>query len=1839
MSSTLTQIGIGVTALFSPGDTSQIYVVGLALFLAMLVVLMTAITVFFGFAIVAQSQKRSGPTTIRIGDRDITFDEYALLPLLSSLWLAIVTAFQQFFATVSSAARSIVTFIAQNPRRIITLIVLSGFIAVYLMSPQLIFPTLGQAYNCFVGPLVRSIVMPFPAIGAFLTSTALPALNYVSRVSKTATTSALLHAAVGAITSLFTTMMYLGAAVLQFGQAQVAWVGQTTPPNEVGRILVIGPDFNQTSHLIGDAIYNLRFVTEQACSPLQPYVFEPVLRAFDEEDFALALNSTLAFTYVATTQNVLKAVGEYLVALSNDPGGSFGDLVPLLSFNSTIDTANSAVRHWVRFGDAFFPNLVDALNTLLRDATGLPLPTLPFPRRGLFTLFPGAPIDFALTTAKLTQNLVFNLLFNPDVAFSFPDGMNIWKIHELLDKVTEYTSILTDYTDFVSDYLRELGQNFEDELTAPLSLDGAERSMHVAAGDRAFVVLATQGEVVNLALQFVANIVDRVPCVIVAVAEAIVELLKLGNDLLVGTIYTFLNAAFSGRVESPFTYAQSLFEQPPYLDTRCRITFGLNVIHVFTIPVLASCPDYFDAVARCRSPVLNSSPPPINTFSPPLYPSWIPADQGTLSFTRTGCPGCVGVLVDSNNLFLTPPGLFVNRYNVVAQKVLKPFSCLYALLASLCVGTDCPLQVATADQIILDIAGLITLGVNTIIHFDRLGTSTYYFRDICYPLATAPFRLQSIEISITNEFRHIIDVLLDAIPGNTLSCPLANNNNVAVSTFVPCCVLNIVDAAFGFVTDLAIQFIHQVQDLLQAFLPAIVGGTGVTSYSPAPFTFDEPWIQVAADGIACLPTQFIPPNLICTIGIGNVKATAAATLGDIVFELLVVVPRFIVGGANGLLNLLLSPTAAEFNTLLVSLINPLVQSFGNILMALGMMLRCVDLTNVLSTTFIAIATFITGALNAVIPVIIDLAVAGFQFLVGVFALFTGDASIFFMAVANFAEAIFANINTIVKAFAGILISLLSQSFICSVTDAVCFANEIAPTPAIQNSPFVQACNEGLGTTDMNDFGFAFCDNRKRHAFDSPQACFAYLADFGYPRAQQLAEGGGNNTPSDEAERRAVDCYARVNSAGALVEYLMSQQKLQNLFTSIVSNAPGWIEAHWRHEAQRATQRIDDLYARQQEFVRSYTHEPTTTDRTLEAGIDFARFIRAFNAKLEGDERLANEFRASLLGHHEAQRRVKRSVARFPQHDSAFVNLAVVLRHVRDFRWPKLSWLTAPAPVNTTTAPALTKRSTSTPTDRTAAALRLGGRLVRSALRAGIERMSRKIAHLVHGSLDRAASIDALPESDETPAVAAARRIDAGELTYRFSYVDSRGYASLSEWAASGDAVAPLAITISPDVLPVLGLPFCNDSEQIVCTQCAYVDDIVRVSERSFRAARTFYTAPGNATGTYNELVDRFNTNLNNLLVDPAGTDTYLTEPRTIPFITTRIWDIRWPWQWDFDEFLTILNEAQVPCDETDPLDAIDIDENFKDAFRALFGNLLPIAQQAICRVTIAPAETVTRLTERYIMCDYDEALYGIGNKGSDAADGPQRLLNGFAAAVLLLALFGLVVEIVPGGSGMFIMLAPIVLWYGTFWFGYGSAPTCTLPAIGQPFGAYPVAAPMDAYGLLESVFAPSTPYPVALIDPAARDAFADVLITTCGPPPPVIDCATAAGFDGIYDNIFFSTGVLFGDEFNAAVAASLGAVSPAIEQAALEFTEAHIAELEANHNSGDVCNRLTFVASVFGLLGILATIIGGLLQISFLIPFIVLIVVLVYIIMLFLNEAISQGDRHYVHGTSRQDAK
>lgn len=1740
MATTAIGIAAALTTLFSPPTAVELFVLGLVALVTCGVVLLATLVSYFGLVLLSNRT------------RGESFDELRFVPFLILIATSFMSAVSQFFAAALGAAASALSLVVSNPRRIISLILISSFIALYLLEYQLQYPIRTAAWNCFLGPIIRPLVLPLTSVTAFLTSLSLPFSNFVSQFLKTATASAALRAIISAFTSVIEAVQAVAIAAYLFGAALGAWVSLPTPSGQAGQLMLQAPDFAPVGAALGLAAEKITLIGSASCSPLTPYIWQPLAAPFTGPHFIAAVNNTLALPYVLVFQGLFRPIAQFSINRFNNPGGSFADHVSPPSFNSTIDTLNEAQRGWVRFLDQFVPELVDAFNTLLRDVTGLPLPTTSFPQRGFATLL-GGLVDIGLRAVKLTQNLFFSMLFEPSVAFSYPDGIRLWKFDELADGVDEYVSVITDFPVFIAEYLEALGDAFQIELTAVLP---SSISVYLPAND-AYTTLSTEGDAVAAAFDFVANLVTRVPCIITSLISAVRYLVLMLNDLLIGTIYAFLNTAFGGNVPSPFTHAQTMYAGMPYANLACKF----NNVTIFTASVVRNADDEAIFEAACDCPITTG-----NLFVPyilaaPVPPDWRIAGSGTLGIAAANCTASRQFIWRADNSVLTFP-LATNRFYETILRFGAPLECVFELISDLCLGDTCPFAAVTATDLVRAVADLLILPINVLVHTDKIATD-YFLRPGLFPLQNAPRSVAEIVRALTNALRRILRAVVPA-PG---ICPDANASGVGNGGFVICCFLNIIDGGVGLTTEVLAEVISQVQTIFQADLD------NDTSQTLNAFVFREQWVSVIGNGIVCVPLAAIPLSLTCSGGSPNLHATMNDALGFILTDGLLIIPRMAVGAFNSILSLIITPSANGVVALISSVVLPIVEAVGNVFIKLADVFGCLDSANPLSNPLVLIGQFISNTVQNFITTLVELAVAIGQFVVGIFQVFTGGS----------AHLLFAAAGDLLQAGIGVVIAVVGQGTVCGLTDALCV---ILPDEAL--TVLITPCLAGTGANNTTPYDFGTCSLRKRSVIFETD-CFDVVQALGFDRAGALV-GRGNLT---DDEQLAADCYGQVTTPRAIFDAIAMRRTMDKSIFRFISQVPERVMQHWHDVGIDVRLQGDALYAQQLE-VGAVAPEPATPEP-----IDFALFSRAFSAKLAGenDNPALVEFTAR-------RQQAKRSVGA-PWSASFLVNLAAVSRHVADV----YTFVARRTPAEHVQRVSHAKRSEPV-ADPTPAALVLGFNLVVARFKLGAAHAADRIDAWLGARPTRVKR-----NAGESSAIAAARLIDEGLLSASIRYTQTR-------WSMSTVSSA-IALDVSTDVLPVFGLPEC-DSDTQVCTNCLYLDDLILVSTSSYDAANAFYSNAGR--GSFSALVDDFEATIVDVFGEPLGSDTYTTAPRARPFITERLWNIRWAWQWDYTEFIDTIN-TPVACNTTgDPLDSLEIDEGFKDIFRSLFGSLIPLARDAICRATVAPAETATRLLEAYWTCDYGDTLYCVSG-GTDSDDDAQRLIDGMANSLLIVVLVGLFVEMLPGGTIMIMFLAPLIMFYGTFWIGFGASPACTTPSMIVPIGAYPVCAPMALNQLLIELLNPP-PFPIPLIDPAARAEYSEILVAECGVPPPVINCEPY-GFAGIYDNIFFTTGVLLGDSFNSAAASTLAILSADAAASATLFTEDYIAELEADNNAGDICNRETFLRALFGILALAGKLVAGLGALTNVVPFLAFVGIVVAATLMIVLEAATQLDRHW----------
>lgn len=491
-----------------------------------------------------------------------------------------------------------------------------------------------------------------------------------------------------------------------------------------------------------------------------------------------------------------------------------------------------------------------------------------------------------------------------------------------------------------------------------------------------------------------------------------------------------------------------------------------------------------------------------------------------------------------------------------------------------------------------------------------------------------------------------------------------------------------------------------------------------------------------------------------------------------------------------------------------------------------------------------------------------------------------------------------------------------------------------------------------------------------------------------------------------------------------------------------------------------------------------------------------------------------------------------------------------------------------------------------------------------------------------------------------------RRLDAGLRARLDAW--SRPHAPprrrVRKKAVGARRIAPLQVTLPPNTLPALGVHQCDANAQVVCTGCALVDDLIFEGESAVNRTADFYTAEG---GGYGLVLEQFNRTIDRTLVDPAGSDTFATADKRTPFILERLFSVRWFWQWDYSEFRDIVNGAldgggvggDDLADETErESERVAAEAGRDDLDNAVYEVIKPIVRPAVnfleslvASVGVTDALNIAgALAERYLICDYDRAMYC----EEPASVG---LFDGLANMALLFLIVGLLVSALPGSLIIFAavsMFAGTVFVYGTLWIAYGASPLCTLPSLVGGVGALPTCTLMDASQLLQEV-TPECPFlPPALIAPG--DPNANELCTTCGATPAVRSCAEAAGFLDGRDNLFFSLASIFPQAVVDQVGATLDILVSGSAAVAARYTPALLASLRAAGQIGATCNLITLgnlvtLAAVVALAALVATalvaLLAGLGAALVVLTFAVLYVVVLLYQQQYIGLVLRTGDR------------
>lgn len=454
-------------------------------------------------------------------------------------------------------------------------------------------------------------------------------------------------------------------------------------------------------------------------------------------------------------------------------------------------------------------------------------------------------------------------------------------------------------------------------------------------------------------------------------------------------------------------------------------------------------------------------------------------------------------------------------------------------------------------------------------------------------------------------------------------------------------------------------------------------------------------------------------------------------------------------------------------------------------------------------------------------------------------------------------------------------------------------------------------------------------------------------------------------------------------------------------------------------------------------------------------------------------------------------------------------------------------------------------------------------------------------------------------------------------------------------------------TVTNDTLAALSLSTCNATEQ-VCTDCVMLDNLIGAATTGAEALRVYYT--NNQTG-YASLVRRFVDVTDTTLVNPFGNDTYTTANKRVPWVFDRLLTVKWFWQFDYSEFLAILNgEGGTPPDfsgfvgQTQVLQArwaaeVGRNDFENDVLDLVYGTIEPVIN-AIERVVASSlsavnSSTLLRLYEEYLECDYTGALLCQGRLGVGLFDAIANIVLFDTIVIVLVA------AILPFGIGAvsssFLFMLFLMLNYTlTMWLAYGASPLCTLPALFWGIRGVPACFPADLVTLFNELIPQCAVIPIVLIDPAALPVASTTICSTCGTVPNLLNCAPVAGFLNGLDNVFYTLTVLFGPEPNEVLNRVFGMFIPVVGTLASLYTPEYV---EALGDRGAVCNRITFPN--IAVLGLLLLVISAaiVVALSLIVLFLAAVAYAFLLVLYAANEMMRQIDEGFVQGTRVEKLK
>lgn len=1927
-------------------------------------------------------------------------------PLLFALiWDALSDGVVSFVALFGTTTKTLGVAIVQNLPIFIVLIVVGALIAVELKFYPQVFVIWAVAWNNFIGPLVRTILLPWPTIVTFIGSVGLPFVNALSQLPKIMTTGAAIRAISCSFQTVVSVIVLFGMSAGEFGKALSVWLSlavlpPNSPPNTHSPIFLIGPDFTQSGVKFGAAIATMRGIFACSCQPLDQIVFGPLTTPFSEPAFAQAINSSMALFYVAPTQIVLRPIVFTLQNRANNPTGSFGANLYRPSLNSTLDTFNAAHQGATQFLDSFPGAVLNGARSGLADLLGFPLPETQLPQKFFFSLVFSFPLDLALSVVRIASELLFNI----DIVFSTQAGKDYWSLVPITDVVVKYVDVALGYIDFMVQFLKDLGIVLASELNTPLGRTSSGEQLSVDHADFLTgekVTLVTAGQVIQQALNFVANIINTVPCSVRAVRDVIVKTTAFLIDLVIGTAYRFVGQALAGKIPNPLFYAKEVWGDKTH-TLICRLSGGGNN-NIFSAS-FTGCANGRVFKSLCEGLINGTRIAP--TAYPPGYTNI--AGANTQSFINT----CIAAGASCRNVYVTLNGVvvffpdgglssgsgFFNGFRRALATFFSPLLCLADFVTALCFNTpQCLINRPLIQSVLAFVEESLLYGIDLFVHFDELFTTLHLSECANEKLPIGNFRLMIVQI--TNTIRSVANTLEGqtvclAYSGSDFPFkipPIDDADDINGSSLF-CCIANLIDSIVGISTEVVFLFSDVIKATFTAFIGTVSGGSGAEGgqaiFKAAEIRFGKAkaWSKFLVNSALCIPVSLVfPKSAICTGSspLNDFYASVVInSLGDALDRAIVLIPQTLFDIFKKILEIIDEPSAGKFAELISTSTKPLIETIGFAIQDIGLFFNCVQNGNPVSAAFFAIGQFFITTLTTVIAKVQEIVIVVLQVVFGIIQVLSG----------NGATLLLSGIATLQEFIITVLISFLSQDFVCISTGVLCFigidyqpaitacikdgyvfgittCNNTLPNPTniqpfilrsidanttlvdvwqpYQNTlidvladlcekeelacmgaqmfplkPFCPSvpyscCRDrttefdadvryscawnlhgtkerfvatSLPLTDkdlarlQNQTGQlarrdncplfadvyecdpmlvrlidrtsgALAEKRKRDLSDFGRAVGAASYDLSRCASiiHQLTLAGSERRveeiratahPSEE-DLFFVACFGTHTASGVTTGHIYRQMERESFLNGMLRQANRALQAHMASAQRQLHNNIIEGKLLYNEHLESADiwEEPS-----VDAPIEEVGYVDLFNAYHAVFSNRFDDPAVRKIVEHGSTSRVSSSRKRrtLKHHTNTLPNIVAGVHHMNALG--RELWPTIQRAVENIVKPSKKLAKRSIQAAKKSTFWNVAGLVVPAFTNKVSQTFAKKINAYIEpyaapldamlGTTTGSLSGDSLTayhlgrhRERRLAALAkfasAARRMDLGEIAVGFEYspVDPEAatFALLSaRWTPGTKMTFPLDVVLDPETLPVFGVLPCDETEQLICTTCTYFNDVLLAGQQIYDSSNVFYTGTGR--GTLSDIQSKFDASMTQIFVNPLGTDTWTTKQRQVRFILERLWSIRWPWLWDYTEFLTIITGANNPPPCTfDALDGLNLSEDAQGWVRDLLGSLLTVAEKTVCNTLVAPKETATRLIERYYTCDWPVTLLcrstiGIG------------LFDGFVVSLLFAGIVSLFLSVVPGGGVLAMMVVPLIIIYGTPWLAYGASPSCTLPAPITGSVGIPTCALSDLNQLITEMFPPCPPLPRALI---SKDALAFASTQLCAAPgyvPPLVYCEEAANFTTVYDNFFYTTGVLFKPSFNEKAAELFDGISEDVAKTARKYTPAYITELNSDRDAGASCNRLTFGNILFAIaLAILAVAGGALLAFSF-IPFFRAVGRFVIPATLILYEAVSQIDENYV---------